>query len=1281
MKKNLLFYLMIVLLINCGLKANPVKKSYAGKIAKNFYYAHTSFGYDEIEFSNYFTIDENDTTLYYIFNIVDDKGFVIVAADDDVIPVLGYGTEGGYYTENQPPQFVSWMNGYKKQILYVKRHALHAGETIKRQWENYSVKRDKKAYGSRSIVGPLLENIYWNQGCLYNDSCPADASGPCGHAYAGCVATATGMIMKYHSHPHTGTGSHSYYHPTYGTLSADFGSTTYDWANMTFSGSDEQVAQLLYHIGVAVEMNYGPNGSGAYTSSAVTALKTYFSYDQSAYFDNKSNYTNSTWENMLITEIDNNRPLLYRGDNGGSGGHAFVCDGYDNGGGTTLFHFNWGWDRAHNGYFALSNLNPGTHNFTDNQAAGFNIMPDDSSVPNSDFTAEAPCPCSGDTVTFYDQSSNKPNSWNWSFQGGSPTSSSSENPEITYSSTGTYDVTLTASNTSGAGNTNTKTGYITVYNSPASVCALSTQTMGNYWYGILRVKLNNLDHASGDTYSDNGCKDFSCRYSTTLTPGNTYDLTISVRMGSSGNAHTYVYIDFNNDGDFSDSGEKIIDNYTTTVANSANTFTQQVTMPSSPVLNQLLRMRVVTDYTSMSSPCTNPIIGQSEDYGVYFQASPPVPVATAATNITQTSFDANWNASSGATGYYLDVATDSLFTSMVSGYDNLNVGNVTTYSVTGLTSGTGYYYRVRAYNSYGTSGNSNVISLTTLPDIPAAPVATAATNITQTSFDANWNASSGADGYYLDVATDSLFTSMVSGYDNLNAGNVTTYNVTGLTANTDYYYRVRAYNNGGTSGNSNVIALTTLPDIPAAPNATAATNITQTSFDANWDSSTGADGYYLDVATDDQFTSYVSGYENLNVGNVTTYSVTGLNENTDYYYRVRAYNTGGTSGNSNVINVTTLAYPPSAPVATAATNISQTSFDANWNASTGADGYYLDVATDSTFTNFVNGYNNLNVGSVLTYTVSGLTPETDYYYRLRAYNSGGTSGNSNTIALTTLPNNPGAPVATAATNITQTSFDANWDSVSGAFAYYLDVATDNGFSNMVNGFDNLNVGNVTTYPVTGLTPNTQYFYRVRAENSGGISGNSNVISVTTLPEIPPAPIALDATAISENAFTANWENAAGADGYYFDVATDSLFTSFIPGFENLDVGDVLEYTVTGLNAATYYYYRLRAYNVSGTSGNSNVISLVTLPVGTLDNTEPALNIYTSKNILFVIIDNIKVIKGDITVYDLSGIQITAKKLENKKTNTVFLNTKPGILLVKVMLNGTVYVTKIYVRGK
>lgn len=190
-------------------------------------------------------------------------------------------------------------------------------------------------------------------------------------------------------------------------------------------------------------------------------------------------------------------------------------------------------------------------------------------------------------------------------------------------------------------------------------------------------------------------------------------------------------------------------------------------------------------------------------------SAPSAPTANAATSITATSFTANWSASGGATYYRLDVATDMGFTSMVTGYNDLNVGNVTSYNVTGLSCNTTYYYRIRACNACGCSGNSSVVSATTLNSIPSAPVANAASGISTTAFTANWGSVFGATSYRLDVATDIFFTSIVAGYNDLNVGNVTSYNVTGLSCNTTYYYRVRACNSCGCSSNSNSISLTT----------------------------------------------------------------------------------------------------------------------------------------------------------------------------------------------------------------------------------------------------------------------------------------------------------------------------------------------------------------------------------------------------------------------------------------------------------------------------------------
>ena len=275
--------------------------------------------------------------------------------------------------------------------------------------------------------------------------------------------------------------------------------------------------------------------------------------------------------------------------------------------------------------------------------------------------------------------------------------------------------------------------------------------------------------------------------------------------------------------------------------------------------------------------------------------------------------------------------------------------------------------------------------------------------------------------------------------------------------------------------------------------------MTFSSFTANWSSVSGAIDYRLDVSTSNSFTTYVPGYQDLSVGNVTSYPVTGLNPNTTYYYRVRAYNGCATSPNSSVKNVQTLPCTPAAPSAQSATNVTFSSFTANWSSVSGATDYRLDVSTSSSFTTYVPGYQDLSVGNVTSYPVTGLNPNTTYYYRVRAYNGCATSPNSSTKNVQTLACTPAAPSAQSATNVTSSSFTANWRSVSGATDYRLDVSTSNSFTTYVPGYQNLSVGNVISYPVTGLSANTTYYYRVRAYNGCAASANSSVKSVQTTP--------------------------------------------------------------------------------------------------------------------------------------------------------------------------------------
>ena len=510
---------------------------------------------------------------------------------------------------------------------------------------------------------------------------------------------------------------------------------------------------------------------------------------------------------------------------------------------------------------------------------------------------------------------------------------------------------------------------------------------------------------------------------------------------------------------------------------------------------------------------------QIRDFTVCNQA---VPVPAAATAITTTGFTANWAAASGATSYRLDVSADN-FATFVTGNNDRAVTGATSASVTGLTAGVAYKYRVRAVNATCTSLSSTVIDVTTLF---SAPTANTATSINATGFTANWSAVSGAAGYRLDVSADN-FVTFVTGYNNKTVTG-TNDPVTGLAPSTAYKYRVRAVSASSVlSANSNEISVTTAA-LPAAPVAIAATNVSTTGFTANWNAVSGVTGYRLDVSADN-FTTLVAGFSDKTV-TTTNDAVTGLISGTAYKYRVRAVNANGTSANSNVIDVTTAA-TPAAPVATAATSVTNVGFTANWNAVTGATGYRLDVSTDN-FATFITGFNNKTV-STTSDVVTGLTAATAYKYRVRAVNANGTSVNSNVIDVTTLatPRPPDAPVATAAISISQTGFTANWNAVTGATGYRLDVSADN-FATFVTGFGDKSVSG-TNDAVTGLAATTAYKYRVRAVNANGTSVNSNVIDVTTLAKqdqtisfaaiadktVGDAPFPLGATASSGLAIT------------------------------------------------------------------------------------------------------------------------------------------------------------------
>jgi hypothetical protein len=330
-----------------------------------------------------------ENVCFYVFNINSSQGFIIVSGDDNVKPVLAYSDEVGFNVAGIAPDVAYWLNGYKEQIEEIIQKNIQATDKVKSRWEAL-----KSGPVSNALVKAVhtvnpLEQTTWDQSPYYNALCPYD------NTYqqltvTGCVATAMAQILKFWGAPANGAGFHSYTDPNYGTQSADFGGTTFDWNSMPLSvtGPNTAVATLMYQCGVSVDMSYGvgsTGGSSAYMISSQSpvqncaeyALKTYFGYT-GVQGVARSAYPNRTdWINLLKTELDAGRPVLYAGF-GSGGGHCFDCDGYD---ANNFFHFNWGWSGQFDGYFDVDALDPagtgtggGTGGFNSGQQAVIGIQ-------------------------------------------------------------------------------------------------------------------------------------------------------------------------------------------------------------------------------------------------------------------------------------------------------------------------------------------------------------------------------------------------------------------------------------------------------------------------------------------------------------------------------------------------------------------------------------------------------------------------------------------------------------------------------------------------------------------------------------------------------------------------------------------------------------------------------------------------------------------------------------------------------------------------------------------
>ncbi|MDR1813222.1 MAG: C10 family peptidase, partial [Tannerella sp.] len=293
---------------------------------------------------------------FYIFNLGNGGGFIIVSADDRACPVLGYSNEGAFDLSTAPPAFMEYLANYQNEITaLLKDNPDIAPDPA---WQRLETGSPLQGISTRAAQ--LLATASWGQSWPYNTQCP-EYNGQ--QTITGCVATAMAIVMKYHAdhgYAARGTGSHSYSWQGQ-TLSATFG--TYDYQNMPLTSTEytnnqtkiDAVAKLMFHCGVSVDATYGAGGTSANQTKIAPALKNYFGFDARCELIKKSDYSTDAWKSFIKKEIDLNQPILYYCS--GSGAHMFICDGYND---DDKFHFNWGQSGGYNGWFELTaTIQPG----------------------------------------------------------------------------------------------------------------------------------------------------------------------------------------------------------------------------------------------------------------------------------------------------------------------------------------------------------------------------------------------------------------------------------------------------------------------------------------------------------------------------------------------------------------------------------------------------------------------------------------------------------------------------------------------------------------------------------------------------------------------------------------------------------------------------------------------------------------------------------------------------------------------------------------------------------
>jgi len=379
--------LLILAFLSLSLKAAEVKLPDIEKVALNAYTYYSGKSQNELRISQIIPVSEQDTAYFYVFNF--DEGFVIVAADDVALPILGYDLENNIDLNDMPPAVSDLFEGYKEEIKLAKRQKVRPSPDISQEWsfflDDNFVNGVLPPKSATSIYQPgtYFIGAKWAQSggnasgstITYNNDCPKIGGVK---TKVGCGGVAFAQILNHYACQIYPSGPPlSYNPPGLSTIIINFNNVSYNWSNMLPNVATSENAKLLFHSAAAIESKFGVNATSSIVENIRKAFYTYFGFATIVTSVEKKNINDTDWKNLLKSEIDRRDPILYRGGSASTGiFHFWVIDGYnvDSNNKVNQFHCNWGGGGTSDGFYTLTNLtNINGYNFNDDHIAIKNL--------------------------------------------------------------------------------------------------------------------------------------------------------------------------------------------------------------------------------------------------------------------------------------------------------------------------------------------------------------------------------------------------------------------------------------------------------------------------------------------------------------------------------------------------------------------------------------------------------------------------------------------------------------------------------------------------------------------------------------------------------------------------------------------------------------------------------------------------------------------------------------------------------------------------------------------